>query len=149
MMDETDTGKGGGPGPVPGGKPPREGWSLAFLTAMLCAGLLAFFLFDPASSGGFWVCPFHRITGWYCPGCGGQRALHELLHGHFAAALRLNPFAVLVFLPLAGAAFAAYALRVLGVIRPRPFALRNWQVILLLAAMLLFGVLRNVWGPPL
>jgi hypothetical protein len=146
-MDRNSASNSNGPGGAPEKAPPREGLSLAVLTAVLCAALLAFYFFDPASARGFWVCPFHRLTGWYCPGCGGQRALHELLRGHFAAALRLNPVAVLVFLPLAGYAYAAYALRVLGVIRPRPFALRNWQVILLLAAMIFFGILRNLWGP--
>jgi len=117
------------------------------LTAFLCAGLLVFYFFDPSTSQGFWVCPFHRLTGWYCPGCGGQRALHELLHGHFAAALRLNPFAVLVFLPLAVYACAVYALRVLGVVRLPAFPVKMGTVAVLLAATILFGIARNVWGP--
>lgn len=146
-MEQKDINKSGEPGANSGGGPAREGWSLALLTIVLAAGLLLFYVFDPASSGGFWVCPFHRLTGWYCPGCGGQRALHELLRGHFAAAFRFNPFAVLVFLPLAGYAYAAYALRVLGIARLPGVAVRNWQVMALLAAMILFGVVRNVWGP--
>jgi hypothetical protein len=148
-MEQKNINKSNEPHGIPGGAPPREGRSLTLLTFVLCAGLLAFYLFDPATSGGFWVCPFHRLTGWYCPGCGGQRALHELLHGHFAAAFRLNPFAVLVFLPVAGYAYAAYALRVLGIARFPGAAVRNWQAIVLLAAMILFGVVRNVWGPTL
>ncbi len=146
-MDRTNISKNSGPGGSRGDNSPREGWSLALLTLFLCAGLLLFYLFDPASAGGFWACPFHRLTGWYCPGCGGQRALHELLHGHFAAALRLNPFAVLVFLPLAGYVCAAYALRVLGATRLPELPTRGWLVAVLLAAMVLFGVVRNVWGP--
>ncbi len=146
-MSQTIANQSGEPGGTPDGGPPREGCSLALLSGVLGAGLLLFYLFDPATSGGFWVCPFHRLTGLYCPGCGGQRALHELLHGHFAAALRLNPFAVLVFLPLAGYAYAAYALRVLGGVRVPGVAPRGWQVMALLAAMALFGILRNIWGP--
>lgn len=38
--------------------------------------------------------PFHALTGWDCPACGGQRALHSLLHGRFGEALRFNPFLV-------------------------------------------------------
>ncbi len=146
-MDRTNPSKTNGPGETSGSAPPRGGWSPALLTVFLAAGLLVFYLFDPATSNAFWVCPFHRLTGWYCPGCGGQRALHELLHGHFTAALRFNPFAVLVFLPLTVCAYAAYVLRVLGVARLSCVPVRNWQAIALLAAMILFGILRNVLGP--
>ena len=146
-MKQKDLNKSGEPRANPGGIPAREGWSLVLLTTVMAAGLLLFYVFDPATSGGFWVCPFHRLTGWYCPGCGGQRALHELLHGHLAAAFRLNPFAVLAFFPLAGYAYAAYALRVMGLARLPGVALRNGQLLALLAAMVLFGILRNIWGP--
>ncbi|PYV86056.1 MAG: hypothetical protein DMG90_22080 [Acidobacteria bacterium] len=35
---------------------------------------------NPASSGIFPPCPFLWLTGFYCPGCGSLRALHQLLH---------------------------------------------------------------------
>ena len=35
-------------------------------------------------------CPFHVLTGLYCPGCGNSRALHALLHLHPTEALRYN-----------------------------------------------------------
>ena len=41
------------------------------------------------------------VTGLLCPGCGTLRGLHQLLHGHLAAAFRLNPVMVLS-LPLLG-----------------------------------------------
>src|SRR5690349_2777045 len=40
-------------------------------------------------------CPFHSLTGLLCPGCGSQRALHQILHGHIGASFKLNP----LFLP--------------------------------------------------
>lgn len=126
---------------------PREAWSLALLTGLLVAGLLLFYFFDPATSRGFWTCPFHRLTGWLCPGCGGQRALHELLHGHIIAALRLNPFAVFFFLPLAAYAYTTYTLRVLKITQLPNVKLRDRHIVILLAALVLFGVVRNVWGP--
>jgi hypothetical protein len=131
----------------PDGGPPREGWSLVLVTAVVAVTLMLFYLYDPATSHGFWVCPFHRLTGWYCPGCGGQRALHELLYGRVLAALRFNPLAVLLFLPCAAYAYAAYALRVLGLLRFPALTLRNGYVLALLAAMVLFGIVRNIWGP--
>lgn len=38
------------------------------------------------------------LTGWQCPGCGSQRAVHYLLNGHFAAAWQMNPL-LLVAIP--------------------------------------------------
>ena len=30
------------------------------------------------------------LTGWDCPGCGIQRAIHALFHGHFIEAISYN-----------------------------------------------------------
>lgn len=35
-------------------------------------------------------CGLYKLTGLLCPGCGGQRAFHHLLHGHFLTALQYN-----------------------------------------------------------
>ena len=39
-------------------------------------------------------CNIKSLTGLECPGCGGQRSLHFLLHGHILTALRYNLFLV-------------------------------------------------------
>lgn len=36
-------------------------------------------------------CLFHLITGYYCPGCGGTRAVRALLHGHILQSLHYHP----------------------------------------------------------
>ncbi|XHR28083.1 MAG: DUF2752 domain-containing protein [Chthoniobacteraceae bacterium] len=66
---------------------------LVWGTAALGAAALLFH-FNPAGSGLYPPCPFHALTGCYCPGCGSLRAAHELLHLHFAAAWQLNPLMV-------------------------------------------------------
>lgn len=38
------------------------------------------------------VCCFYRLTGYYCPGCGGTRAVIALLKGHPLQSLRCHPF---------------------------------------------------------
>ena len=40
---------------------------------------------------GNWPCLFHLMTGWYCPGCGGTRALAELLKLHIVKSFLYNP----------------------------------------------------------
>src|SRR5580693_9291812 len=54
--------------------------SVAMLAAV-AVGAVLLELFDPATSGIFPPCPFRYLTGWYCPGCGSLRAIHQLLHG--------------------------------------------------------------------
>ncbi|MBQ1546863.1 MAG: DUF2752 domain-containing protein [Lachnospiraceae bacterium] len=39
-------------------------------------------------------CIFHYLTGYYCPGCGGTRALIALLHGRILTSLRYNPLTI-------------------------------------------------------
>lgn len=58
---------------------------------LLIAGGVVYYNFNPASSSG-WAptCTFHELTSYNCPGCGGQRALHSLLHGHILEAMRFN-----------------------------------------------------------
>lgn len=59
-------------------------------------------MFDP-ESGFFPRCPWKMLTGFDCPGCGSQRAIHALLTGHPAEACRYNlmlpvlmPYALLI-----------------------------------------------------
>lgn len=70
------------------------------VTAILLAitFLSVYFWFDP-STGFFPRCPFLSATGYLCPGCGSQRALHALLHGDFVAAWQFNAM-MLVFIPV-------------------------------------------------
>ncbi|BBX02146.1 hypothetical protein BST36_14365 [Mycolicibacterium moriokaense] len=70
-------------------------------TGAVAVGALAYIgIGDPHSPGFvFWPCPFYAITGLYCPGCGGMRMVHDVLHGDLAAAVVDNVVA-LVGLPL-------------------------------------------------
>ena len=40
---------------------------------------------------GFVPCLFHMITGSYCPGCGGTRAVTALLNGHLLQSFVFHP----------------------------------------------------------
>lgn len=61
---------------------------------LFCIALLLLGLFNPEQYH-FPRCPFLSLTGFKCPGCGSQRAMHYLLHGDVMAAARMN----LLFIP--------------------------------------------------
>jgi len=61
---------------------------------LLGAALLLLGLFNPDTYH-FPRCPFLTLTGFQCPGCGSQRAIHYLLHGNVVQAARMN----LLFIP--------------------------------------------------
>jgi hypothetical protein len=99
--------------------------------------------FDPATSGIFPPCPVHYLTGWYCPGCGSLRAIHQLLHGNLRAAWAMNPLTVtlLPFLSYGLMSSVLYEVRGRGL--PQPFLRQGW-IEALCAAIVLFGIARNL-----
>lgn len=111
-------------------------WSVGLLVA-----LAVLYCYEPKGQFFYPRCPFYSVTGWQCPGCGGLRATHQMLHGHLAAALALNPLAVVLW-PIA--AFLG-----IGHLMPgKPGAallkhrLAGWSMVSLLVV---FGILRNLW----
>jgi hypothetical protein len=62
--------------------------------AALVAAAVLLYVVDPQAVDWLPKCPFHQLTGWHCPGCGGTRAAHAMLHGDFAQALAFNPLLI-------------------------------------------------------
>jgi hypothetical protein len=118
--------------------------TVSVLLAM-AAGLVLF-CFDPRQFHFYPICFFHQTTGLLCPGCGALRAGHQLLHGHLAEAFRFNPVLV-VSLPLLSWLGARFALQKA---RHQPYSVgvRPVWLWLILAAVLVVSVLRNVPGVP-
>jgi hypothetical protein len=66
----------------------------------LLAGLVILFWFPPETTAYYPRCLLYVTTGWQCPGCGGLRAAHHLLHGDISTAYHYNALLVLL-LPVA------------------------------------------------
>ncbi|WP_407533038.1 DUF2752 domain-containing protein [Elizabethkingia anophelis] len=63
---------------------------------LLCGGAVCiFYQYNPETSGFFLQCPFKLLTGYDCPGCGSQRALHALLHGEIKQSFAYNPLFII------------------------------------------------------
>ena len=119
-------------------------WGLLALFAAV-AGLVLF-CFDPRQYHFYPVCFFYKTTGLLCPGCGASRAMHQLLHGHLATAFRFNP--VLIFsLPILGWLGTRYVWQKARN-EPASLGLRPLWLWLILTAVLLVSVLRNLPGVP-
>lgn len=101
------------------------------------------YFFPPEQHRFYPRCVFHATTGLQCPGCGGLRATHQLLHGHLAAAFHYNPMFI-ISLPFALFWGVAWLVRRrTGRDWVRPFRHQGW-LWLLLALVVAFAVVRNL-----
>lgn len=112
--------------------------------AATAAGTAYLMTHDPHVAGSYPPCVLYAATGLYCPACGGTRALYDLLHGDVAGAFARNPLVPLVLV------VAAVWLVRIGMRRrtgaPAQIAWPRWLPVALGAAVLVFGVLRNLPG---
>ena len=126
----------------------RRGLRRALLLAVvvLAAALAAavYYHYDPSQVRLFPRCVFLELTGYRCPGCGSQRALHALLHGHVGMAVRYNaawlagvPLVVLFVVAEAGRSrWPRFHRAVTG----------SATLLTVAAALLAWWLLRNLFG---
>jgi len=117
----------------------------AAIIVMLIAALYIFYIIDPETHSLFPKCPFLLATGLECPGCGSQRAIHQLLHLNLIAALRYNAFMVLV-LPYI---FLGVYLQYLGgkIRHPKLEKLffGRWSALIVLILVIVYWIVRNLF----
>lgn len=65
------------------------------VAVFLIAAALLYYSFNPELSRFFPPCLFKTATGYKCPGCGAQRAIHHLLHFDIVNAFLKNPLLVI------------------------------------------------------
>ena len=91
-------------------------------------------------------CLFHELTGLYCPGCGGTRAVWALLHGKFWLSFCYHP--LVLYAAVSAVIFIAYLVSGL-LLRLWIFSLKTQETLLFqiknkaarLSALLLWGML--------
>jgi hypothetical protein len=113
------------------------GTAVAAVAATAYVGLV-----DPNESGHYPTCPFLALTGYYCPGCGSLRAVHDLAHGHLTAALGRNVLTVVGIVLLA--AIWVRWLRRQWEGRARTTVAPAWAMYLMLGVALAFWLVRNL-----
>lgn len=114
------------------------------LAGIVVALSLALHFRDPHESGSWGFCPWLLLTGTYCPGCGGLRAVNDLTRGEVGEAVSSNALFISA-IPLVGWLWVRTVVqRWRGSSRPVPR-----QVVAVLATVgvvlaVLFWVIRNL-----
>jgi uncharacterized protein DUF2752 len=124
-----------------------NGWATRLLIAAagltIACLLVVLYLFSPDQYSFYPRCLLHSWTGLQCPGCGGLRAAHHILHGEIGAAFRLN---ALFVLSLAVGSLAGAGL-LLNRVTGKDFLAyfrRPFWIWILAAVLLAFGIGRNM-----
>jgi hypothetical protein len=125
-----------------------RGFGALRVPALAAAGAVAVITLvaavDPNQPGHYPTCPFLAATGYYCPGCGSLRAIHDLAHGDLGGAMARNPLTMIAVVGLA-IGWVVWARR-LWRGRPRTWAAHPALLYGLLTLVLAFWALRNVPG---
>lgn len=120
-------------------------YKILFAVGAVAVIVVLYFL-NPVDYAFMPKCVLKAITGYNCPGCGFQRALHATLHGNFADAVHYN-FFLLVGLPYLLAVFIS-DLILKGEARRRWQRVTHSRFLLLgyVALALIWWVVRNLLG---
>ena len=120
---------------------------MAMLGLAALLALTVVWFVDPRESS-VSVCGLKQLTGLDCPGCGGTRATHLILHGQFREAARYNIFWTLTW-PLWLYVTASIVVDLTtGRLLPGKLHTRAWFWVWMMTALLLFGIVRNLpWYP--
>lgn len=116
------------------------------ISILIVVGLFIFYKnIDPLQYPYYPKCPIKQVTGFDCPGCGNQRALHELLNGNFRAAFNYNP---LTFILLPYLIFGFY-IQMKQNLSPKLLNIRKVlygykAIILVVSLILLYTIGRNI-----
>lgn len=118
-------------------------WKLILFLIVVVSGLIYFYFKNPAE-GFYPPCPFLYFTGFYCPGCGSSRALHQLLHLNIARAFGFNPLMVISIPFVLYLLIAHFDIKVKGrsILRRIPFNKRFY--IVMIFVFIGYGVIRNI-----
>ena len=124
---------------------------LIVCTAVLCCGVLVFIYqnLNPSKINIFPQCFTYKYFHLYCPGCGSQRAIHQLLNFDILKAFSYNPLLVL-FVPFLLYIFGIYIYNFLfdKNIRIKIFN-DNRFVYGFLILIIVYFILRNIYLPGL
>ncbi|MDR2384563.1 MAG: DUF2752 domain-containing protein [Tannerella sp.] len=108
-------------------------------------GILVYVNFNPTENQLFPKCPVYALTGYQCPGCGFQRALHSLFNGDIIAAFLYNPLIFILIPYILILIFLEYIAnkRNPAVLNFRRIFLDKWVILAIAMLIIVFTIVRN------
>lgn len=113
---------------------------------IIVSGGVVLYWLDPARYVFMPKCIFRTLTGWDCPGCGLQRAVHALLHGHFAEAFQYNYFLFMALPYVFAVMYMEWFTKGEKHLRLRRILYHPYVLYAYVVLYLLWWVMRNVLG---
>ena len=102
-----------------------------------------YFFLNPYEQEYFFIsCPFYKITGFQCSGCGSQRAFHEILHLNFKEAFRQNALVLLGIPYFSLIFFTSFFQEKFA--KLRQLLIGKKTILVLFIIVILFGIFRNL-----
>ena len=123
-------------------------WNLKTVLVLTLVVILivVYFLFDPSQYSFFPRCPLNKYLGILCPGCGSQRALHDLFNLKFVSSFHHNPL-MMVSIPYI---IGGYYFETRKTWSPRQRKIRNFfyglkAIWIVFAVIVLYAIVRNLY----
>ena len=114
-----------------------------YFTLIILVGLIYYF-YHPAHYQLFPKCLFKSVTGLSCPGCGAQRATHELLHFNLKSAFAYNALLV-VSIPYALMGVLLHQTKLKDQFpKTRQFLFGQKSILVVFSMVILFFIFRNL-----
>lgn len=145
-MERTD--RGGNAEPVTGGHAKEDkkmtkgrliSAALCFITFFIVVNLLDIRLPENISP----KCLLRHFTGWYCPGCGGTRALRNLLRGNVLISIIWHPV-VIAASCLAWTYLLSFSLSCISKGKILQIKPRLWHFYAIICIILMSFVIKNI-----
>lgn len=118
-------------------------WGIGFL--ILFTLIIVYKVYNPSENIYFPKCPFRVMTGYKCPGCGSQRAIHSLLNFDIRNAVNENAI-LLLSIPylIMGFAFDLIKKPNKKILKWRKRLFGVTAIYVILFVILTFWILRNI-----
>jgi len=118
-------------------------WSIAIILVTILA--ILYRTYNPNGNIYFPKCPFRELTGFKCPGCGSQRAVHYLLNFDIYSATKENAILVLsIPYILTGLVFDLMKRPNERILKWRKRLFGQKAIFIILTIIIAFWILRNI-----
>lgn len=89
------------------------------------------------------LCVFREKFHFYCPGCGGTRALNTLLHFQIIDSLRYNPILIIILIDILFSIISKY-IEIIKQQRYKYYMLRFKGKVYILIFLIGYTIIRNI-----